>query len=364
MLSGMIIGVGMFGIPFAFAHAGFWLGLLELGVLAAVVTTLHLLYGEIVLGTPGPHRLPGYVKLYLGKKAAFIGQLSALGGISLTLLAYVLLGSIFLRVLLQNVLSFFNETIFAVILMAGGAFINFFPLKKEAFINGVLTAFLIAFIVVLVIMLFPRVQEINLAGFELRNILLPYGILLFALSGGTVIPDVIAVAGKKKNVARAAILVGTLVPAVLYVLFAFTVMGVSGQGVSSDAIQGLGVAMGSNTVLLASIIGFLAVFTSYIVLNSNFQAMLHFDFGFSEHKAWFVASLVPPLLYIAGFRDFFAIIGVVGAVAVGIDSALVLAAHHCMLREKGRALFLSSYVWRGLIYAMILIGIGYEVMNL
>ena len=37
MLAGMIIGVGMFAIPFSFAAAGFWLGAAELAVLAMAV---------------------------------------------------------------------------------------------------------------------------------------------------------------------------------------------------------------------------------------------------------------------------------------------------------------------------------------
>ena len=66
ILTGMIIGVGMFGIPFSFSVSGFWLGAAELVVLAAIVTVIHRLYGEIVLATPTLHRVPGYVREYLG----------------------------------------------------------------------------------------------------------------------------------------------------------------------------------------------------------------------------------------------------------------------------------------------------------
>ena len=57
ILSGMIIGVGMFGIPFSFVSVGFWLGALELLVIAGAMTWLHLLYGEVVLKTPQPHSM-------------------------------------------------------------------------------------------------------------------------------------------------------------------------------------------------------------------------------------------------------------------------------------------------------------------
>ena len=65
MLSGMIIGVGMFAIPFSFSTAGFWLGTLELCVLALAILAVHLCYAEVVLHTNERHRLPGYVRRYM-----------------------------------------------------------------------------------------------------------------------------------------------------------------------------------------------------------------------------------------------------------------------------------------------------------
>src|SRR3989344_3479182 len=97
MLSGMIIGAGMFAIPFVFSQAGFWLGIFELVLLGVVVIVIHLSYAEVVLATGETHRLPGYVGIYLGRWGKMISfasiALSALG----TLLVYLLLGSTFLE---------------------------------------------------------------------------------------------------------------------------------------------------------------------------------------------------------------------------------------------------------------------------
>ena len=97
VLSGMIIGVGMFAIPFSFAAAGFWLGAAELVVLTCIVVILHLLYGEIVLATPEFHRMPGYVRVYLGRRAETVSWASTIFGITGTLLAYLIAGSLFLH---------------------------------------------------------------------------------------------------------------------------------------------------------------------------------------------------------------------------------------------------------------------------
>ena len=99
MLSGMIIGVGMFGIPYAFAASGFWLGTVLLVVLTAIAVFLHLLYGEIVLHTHGVHRMPGYARIYLGENAAALAWFSALFDGVGSLLAYAILGAVIISYL-------------------------------------------------------------------------------------------------------------------------------------------------------------------------------------------------------------------------------------------------------------------------
>ena len=92
ILAGMIIGVGMFAVPFSFAAAGFWLGALELILLSCAVLILHLLYGKIVLATPEFHRMPGYVRRHLGRRAELVSWASTLFGTIGTLVAYLAVG--------------------------------------------------------------------------------------------------------------------------------------------------------------------------------------------------------------------------------------------------------------------------------
>src|SRR3989344_5432749 len=68
-LIGIIVGVGIFGIPYVTAQAGFWIGQFYIVFLAGVTLLVHLLYGEVVERTEGTHRLPGYAEKYLGKGA-------------------------------------------------------------------------------------------------------------------------------------------------------------------------------------------------------------------------------------------------------------------------------------------------------
>src|SRR3989344_4256532 len=315
ILSGMIIGAGMFGIPFSFVSLGFWPGAIELLILTIVTVVLHLIYGEIVLKTSTLHRLPGYIKIHLGEKWS--------------ILAWI------------------------------GAFVIFFPLKKEAFLNGILTFVLIVFIVFLVAILFPKVDPVNLGSFNFSKIFVPYGVLLFALSGGIVIPDLVTILGRERKLARYAILIGTLIPALLYFFFAYAVVGSLGLRVSEEAIGGLGAIIGENVIILGSTIGFLAVFTSFVALGSSAKALFQLDFGLKKNFSWALVSFLPFIFYVLGFKNFIVIIGALGALVGGVDAGLIIGAYHRVKLKEGRGASFFSYFWKLLIYLMIAAGVFY-----
>lgn len=363
ILSGMIIGAGMFGIPFSFVQAGFWLGAIELFIITAVILFVHLLYGEIVLDTKELHRLPGYVRIYLGPGASRISWASALFGISGTLLAYVILGTVFL----YEIVDFFgvrvDENLAALFFVIIGALITFFPLKKEASVNGVLTALLIGFIIFLIVFLFPRAALENLSGFYFQNIFAPYGVLLFALSGAVVIPDLITFLGRDRIRARRAIVTGTLLSASLYFFFVLAVVGALGTQVSEETIRGLGLVLGERFALLGSVMGFLAVFTSYIALNTSFQALLTLDFRMSRILSWIGVAVLPLIFYFSGFRNFLPVIAAVGTIGVGIDSFLIIATYRRMRHDQGFISHRFLSLWQIGLYGMISIGLLYEFLK-
>ena len=362
-LSGMIIGAGMFAIPFAFAQTGFWLGAVELGILSLAVLGLHLLYAEIVLATPAYHRMPGYVRLHLGRFAAAVSWASSLFGIAGTLLAYLVVDSLFLRAIGDSG-GVAGASLWLIASVAGAvACITFFPLKKEAGINAVLTVFEIAFLIVLPFLLLRDVSAARLAGLHWEQIFLPLGVLLFALSGGSVIPDVITLLGHNRRTVRTVISIGSLIPALLYFFFAYVVVGITGSATSEEAIAGLQRALGGGVAFWASIAGFLAVFTSYVALSANFQAMLRLDLGMPHRGAWLAASAIPVSLYLAGFQNFIAIISVVGIFAFGIDGLLLFFMGRAVRKKQDVAhplAVLAGYA----ILAVILIGVVAELLRM
>ncbi len=328
LLVGTIVGVGMFGIPFQFARAGFITGAIELAVLAAAATIIHLAYAQVVLSTQSLHRLPGYVSLYLGRAAGWISRTSYLFGLSGTLLAYLVLGGFFLGTIIQwafpTAPSLYGPLAFYIL----GVGIIFRSLRFESLANALLTFALIIAIAVLALTLLPASTASFLTTFRRGGIFIPYGVILFSLSGAAIIPDCRRLfdSGHLASLGRI-IIVGTIFSALLYLIFAAAVVGALGDRVSPDAISGLAEQFGRAYLIAGSLIGFLATITSFITLGLVFKGMFVSDFRIRASRAWFLVSAIPVVLYFLGFQDFIAIISMVGAVAIGLDSIFILLVH-------------------------------------
>ena len=97
LLVGMIIGAGIFGLPYAVYSAGIFWGLLFFVVALSMLLLVSLLYGEVAYLTPGKHRFAGYVGMYLGKYEQYLSFFLILFGNYGALLVYGILGGIFLH---------------------------------------------------------------------------------------------------------------------------------------------------------------------------------------------------------------------------------------------------------------------------
>src|SRR3989338_5805474 len=65
-LVGTTIGAGIFSLPYVFARAGFFTGLIEFTILVFIVLIIQQILGEITLRASGHKRLVGLASEYLG----------------------------------------------------------------------------------------------------------------------------------------------------------------------------------------------------------------------------------------------------------------------------------------------------------
>ena len=246
ILIGSIVGAGVFGVPYALAQSGLSLGLLLLFVMGVLMTVLLLMNSEVILQTPGRHRIVGYSKIYLKGRwwiLAFCGLVATAWG---AMLAYLLVGGDFLSSLFSlggwQVSPFWCAWILAI--CAGYAIFRGlrFASKAEVVVIG-LILFLFLFVVLASA---PFVQAPHLFTTHWSQVFFPYGVLLFALSGSGAIPEIKDVLGKKaKSLMGFVILSGMGTIILLYALFSFAVVGVTGSLTTPIAFDGLIPLLGS-----------------------------------------------------------------------------------------------------------------------
>ncbi len=349
LLAGTIIGAGMFALPFVFSRAGFLLGTLELALLTFVTIMMNLFYGEVILRTAERHLLPGFVKMYLGQKWFWVESLSAFVGFAGGLFVYILLGGVFLANLLSA-----PHAIGRILFFGAGTFLVLVNLKLEAKVNYVLTALLVLFILVLSGLSFEHFTPANVSSADFSNVFLPYGVILFALAGGAVVPELAAFLGDQKQLFKKALIVGTIIPAIVYFLFVLSVVGATGFLTTAEALEGLRPLLGRTVFFLGNSIGFLALFTSFIIFGFTFEDILRSDFGFKKFSAWLLFAIVPALLFLLPIRDFVGILSFLGAVAIGVDSIFILWLYRKVQTAGAR---FPEYALRVPFWAILLLGL-------
>ncbi len=323
-LSGTIIGVGMFSLPYIANRSGFWILMTHFLLLGALVMIIHLFFGEISLKTPDLKRLPGFAKFHLGhwgEKAAYTS--AVLGGIG-ALLAYLIIGGEFLRGMFFPIFggSYFS---YVLIFFAFSAVIIYFGIRA---ISKTIFWSLIAFFAILIFIFFSNHNFIETTHFfnppNLKFLFLPYGAILFALWGTSIIPEVEEMLGDDKKLLKKIIFLSILFSALVYIFFAYFIFGITGPKTTQSALTGLINFIDHRFVILAYIFGFLTVFTSFISVGLTLKKVFWYDLKFEKKLAWIMACFIPLVLFIVGLNSFITVISLLGGVLLGIEGILIL----------------------------------------
>lgn len=322
-LVGTTIGAGIFSLPYVFFKAGFIIGLFEFIFLVGIVLLIQLIFGEIVLKIRGKKRFISYAEECLGYKWKFPVTISVIfGGIGV-LLVYIILAGYFLSFII-NQSAFFSSLIFFAI------WFLLILVKPKMFgrVEFIFSFFVILIIALISLFNIKYINFNNFTGFNAGNIFLPYGVILFAISGYYVIPEVEDILGSEKKKMKKAIIYGTLAPAVFYLFFVLVVLGVSGSLISQDAISGFSNALNSKAVLLVgSILGLLAVTEASLSQGVYIKETFLYDFKINKWLSWLATGLAPFLLFLLGARNLVAVIGIVGALFFAFNAVIILLIH-------------------------------------
>jgi len=366
IISGTIIGVGLFSLPYIASKTGYLVMLGYFLVLGAIAIVIHIIFGELSLATPDFKRLPGFAKVHLGEWAKKITMFSTVFGISGAILAYLIVGGEFLNSLLSPIFggsaSFYSYLYFSL-----GAALIFFGIKAIAKIE--LWSLILFFLILFAIFLrgnhlisannfiaFPLNFK---TGFKLSDLFLPYGPILFSLWGAALIPEAEEMLREDKKLLKKVIIIATIIPIIISLFFIYLIWGITGPLTTESALTGLKAYLSNGIVSMALFLGFLVTFTSFVALGLTLKKILWYDFKMKKNLAWFLTCFIPLGLFIMGFKSFIYVIGLVGAVAIGIDGSLILLMYRNLMLKKGE--IKKSLLVFPLIFVFVF-GIIYELI--
>lgn len=329
-LVGTIIGAGIFGIPYLIARSGLGCSLFYFLILGATVIILHLLFGETILRTKENYRLIGYTAKYLGPRAKLFITFSTLIGTIGALLAYIILGGTFLNVFLPFSSSLFQSTIIFWLLFSSLLLLR---IKSLAWIQLIMDIGFLGVIILIFSNALPLINFDNFISVSRENILLPYGVIMFSLIGLNAVPEVAHILKKKRDL-KQVIIVSLLISVCVYIFFGISVVGVSGLETSPEAFQGLVAYLGEKIIVIGSLLGMLAVSTSFLILGNYLKNSLILDYKIGFYPAFLITVFSPLVLYIIGIRQFISVIAFIG-VFVGFLEGLIIIKNYLKSLKQG-----------------------------
>ncbi len=352
-LSGTIIGVGLFSLPYITSRVGTLVMLGYFLVLGSLIILVHLFYGELALKTPDFKRLPGFAKFHLGDLGEKVAIASTILGIFGAILAYLIVGGEFLGELLS---PFFggNSFIWTIFYFALGATIIFSGIR---IISKVEFWGLISFFLVLIVIFFRSQPFLKIGNLfpspDLGSLFLPYGAILFSLWGADLIPEAEEMLKENKKLLPKVIIIATLIPMIIYLFFIYLILGITGPQTTESALTGLKSFLGDGTVSLLLLFGVLTTFTSFITLGLTLKKVFWYDLKIKENFAWLITCFLPLILFLIGVKHFIPVISFVGGVMIGINGILILLMYQKISKRGLVILPLILIFLGGIIYEII-----------
>ncbi len=327
-LIGFTIGAGILGIPFVVAKAGFLTGILNILILGILILLLNLYLGEVTLRTKGIHQLTGYAKIYLGKAGYYLMMVAFIIFSYGALVAYILKTGELLNALLGPI--FGGTTVIYSIIFFILSFIIVYEGIRIVEKSEVSMVFLI-FIMVIILAIFaiPNLNTNNLTNFNINNFFIPYGVVLFAFAAIPAIPAMNEELKNNKKDLKKAIILGSLIPLVIYILFALIVVGVTGINTTDGAMLGLAAVLEKKILILGSIFGILTMATSFVAVSFALREMYHFDYRLKNKNSSVFACFIPIIIALIIISSniknaFFRILDITGTFGGSLEGILIV----------------------------------------
>ncbi|MEX0440904.1 tyrosine transporter TyrP [Providencia rettgeri] len=278
IVAGTTIGAGMLAMPIAAAGNGFLVSLAMLLVLWALMCYTALLLVEVYQHESHETGIGSVAQRYLGSSGKFIT------GFSMMFLMYALTAAYVSgagEIITSNLKSSFAIEMadwmgIVVFTIIGGGVVCFGTSSVD-FINRILFAAKIVFLVIILALMIPHVEQQNLLAAPTEKILILSAIPVFFTSFGFhgSVPSIVKYMGGDVKKLRVIFIIGSAIPLIAYILWQIATLGSIGTttfvGILAEnaGLNGLldaikDVAQSGKTELIAQMFMSLALATSFL----------------------------------------------------------------------------------------------------
>jgi len=357
------IGAGVLSIPYAVAQVGLKIGIIYIVFLGLLMMGLNLLVGYIAVRTSENFQLVGMAKKYLGRAGEWIMTIVLYLMMFGALVVYVIgegeiLSSLFGGTSLIWSLLFF--VVFGALIVVG--------LRGIKTVEFIMSILLLLVIFIIVYFNAPHVETINLIYGNLAHLLLPYGVVLFAFHGANTIPEAHLLLKHSNGAFKKAIIIAGLITIGVYILFAFSVVGVTGAETTEIATIGLGEKVGSIMFLFGNIFAVLAMGSSFLMVGLSLKDSMLWDYKLPKLIANGLVLGIPLIIFLLGLRQFMMAIDIVGGVFVSLEMLFIILIYW-RAKQKGDLAIGKFKLHHTLLLAVLLllvlsVGAVYSVIKL
>lgn len=316
MIIGTTIGGGMLALPLATGQLGFFYSSILLCLCWLVMTTSALLILEINLWLPEKANVISMARITLGKPGEFIAWITYLLLLYSLLSAYMAGGSDFVRQLISllhihvsNWLSLLLFTFILAIIVCRG-------ILSVVSVNRNLMFAKLSIFFILVIALLAFIAPHQLSGGEFKYLTTGVTVTITAFGFANIIPSLRVFFNNDVRQLRKAILWGSLIPLVCYILWDLVIMGIiprigphslaqmlHANTSTGSFIYTIGILINNTWVTtVAHIFTAICLATSFLGVAISLSDFLADGLHISKEskKGWIVhvATFLPPLLIV------------------------------------------------------------------
>ncbi len=327
-LIGTIVGAGILAIPYVVAQSGFLFGLIITIALGLALLLVNLMAGEIVLRTKKQHQLTGYAEKYLGKWGKRLMMFSMAFSIYGALTAY-LIGE---GEVLKAIFRWGDPLWYSIIFFIAVFLIIYRGIKAAGKVEFLLIGALFIIVIFIGIFSYDGINTSRLTTINLAKFFVPYGVILFALMGFPAVPEMQEVLEAEKRKMKKAIIIGSIIPIILYLFFAFVVIGIIGLEnfellEPNQRIATVALSIYSSPILgiFTNLIAVLAMFTSFLTLGIAMIEMYEYDYLLPRPFALALTFLIPLAITLFKLSTFITVIAITGAIAGGLQGIIIIA---------------------------------------